>query len=203
MIKYFLLAVAMVLASPSYAEFTTNFGAATKYAFRGVQQSDQDIVVKGGLDYSGPWGVYAGAWGYTGSIEDFDTSEVNAYGGFAFSLWDVALGLGAIRYERAQQTGVTEYNVNLAWNAYRLSSYIDEDENKYHEVAASYDFWGGNGLSFVVGMNELDGQDDETFNYGVSWILAMPDQVDFEISLSRHDDEGNTFIIGMTQQFDW
>jgi uncharacterized protein (TIGR02001 family) len=203
MTKYFLLLAAFLLAAPSYAEFTTNFGAATKYAFRGVQQSDQDMVIKAGLDYSAPWGLYAGAWGYTGSIEDFDTSEVNAYGGFAFSLWDVALGLGAVRYERAQQTGVTEYTASLAWDAYRFSTFQDEDSNQYHEVAASYDFWGENGLSFVVGMTELDGQTDQTFNYGVSWILAMPNQVDVEIGVTRHDDDGNTFVIGMTQQFDW
>lgn len=203
MTKYFLLLAACLLAVPSYAEFTTNMGVANKYMFRGIKQSDQDIVVHGGLDYSGPWGVYAGAWGYTGSIEDLDTSEVNAYGGFAFSLWDVAIGLGAIRYERAQQTGVTEYNVNLAWDAYRLSSFQDEDDNQYHEISASYDFWGGNGLSFLAGMTQLDGEKDETYNYGISWILAMPDDVDFELSVTRHDDKGNAFVLGMSQKFDW
>jgi len=203
MSKYLLLIVAVIFAVPSYAEFTSNFGVANKYMFRGVKQSDQDIVVSGGVDYSGPWGIYAGAWGYTGSIEDFDTSEANAYGGFAFSVWDIAIGLGAIRYERAQQTTQTEYNINLAWDAYRLSSYQDEDSNQYHEVSASYDFWGQNGLSFLVGMTQLDGQSDETFNYGISWILAMPGDVDFEVGVTRHDDEGNAFILGMNQKFSW
>ena len=181
MTKYFLLLAACLLAVPSYAEFTTNMGVANKYMFRGLKQSDQDIVVHGGLDYTSPWGVYAGAWGYTGSIEDFDTSEVNAYGGFAFSLWDVSIGIGIIHYERGADAiigpvttetdgegnvttkdpcavklnciygvSTTEYNVNLAWNAYRISTYQDEDKNQYHEVAANYDIWGSN-VHFFVG----------------------------------------------------
>jgi len=205
MSKYLLVLSAILMAIPAYADFSTNMGASTKHTFRGLKQSDKDFIFSGGLDYQGPLGVYAGAWGYTGSIEDLDTSEANAYGGFAFSFWDVSLGLGTIRYERAQQTGFSEYNVNLAWDAYRLSTYQDEDETyQYHEVAANYDYWGGNGIAFTLGFLENeDSAITDRWNYGMTWVLAMPGNVDFDFSFTRHQDKGNSLTLGMSKQFDW
>ena len=205
MSKYLLVLSAMLMALPATADFSTNIGAATKHTFRGVKLSDKDFVLNAGVDYQGPFGVYAGAWGYTGGIEDLDTSEVHAYGGFAFSLWDVSIGLGTIRYERAQQTGFSEYNVNLAWDAYRLSTYQDEDATYiYNEVAANYDIWGGNGLAFTFG--HTDNEDDaikDKWNFGMSWVLAMPGNVDFDFSVTRHQSKGNALTLGMSKQLDW
>ena len=204
MSKYLLALTAILMAIPSYAEFTGNLGASTKHIFRGDKQSGQDFILNAGADYQGPLGIYAGAWGYTGSIEDFDTSEVNAYGGFAFNLWDLSVGLGAIRYERAQQTATSEYNINLAWDAYRLSSYQDEDaEYQYHELGANYNVWGSSGIALTLGLMQEDATDDEAFNYSVSWVLAMPGDVDFDFTFARHQRSGNSLILGMSQQFDW
>ncbi len=197
------------MAAPTWADssggFTGNMGTATRYIFRGVKQSDADIVFNGGLDYSGPMGLYAGAWGYTGSIEDFDTSEVNAYAGAAYSLSSVSVGFGLIRYERGDDSEVTsntEYNLNVSWNAFRLSTYQDEEtKNQYHELGANYALWGDSGLAFSAGMAKDDISKDETWNYSISFVKAMPSNVDFEASLFRHDDKGNALVFGLSQQF--
>lgn len=208
MSKYLLVLSAMLMALPAVADFSTNIGAGTKHAFRGVKQSTGDFVVNAGVDYQGPLGIYAGAWGYTGGIEDFDSSEVNAYGGFAFNVKDLSIGLGVIRYERAQQTGFSEYNVNLAWDAYRLSTYQDEDATyQYNEVAANYDFWGGNGLVFTFGMLDQDATGsiaaDEIWNYSITWVVAMKGNVDFELSAARHEKKGNSLSLSMSKKIDW
>jgi len=217
MFKYLLVIGAFVMAAPSWAEytgsFTGNMGTATKYMHRGLKQSEADIVFHGGVDYSGPMGIYAGAWGYTGSIEDLDTSEVNAYAGGAYSFSTVSLGFGVIRYERGADskptstnsttsTSNTEYNLNLSWDAYRLSSFQDdESKDQYHELGANYALWGDSGLAITAGLVQPDSSNDETWNYSIGFVKAMPSNVDFEVVLSRHDDKGNTLIIGLSQQF--
>jgi uncharacterized protein (TIGR02001 family) len=202
--KYLLVLSAMLMAPPAFADFSTNFGAATEYTFRGTKLSDKDVVVSAGADYQGPFGVYAGAWGYTGGIEDLDTSQVNAYGGFAFSLGTVSIGLGAIQYVPAQQSALTEYNVNVAWSDYRLSTYQDEDNTyQYYEIAANYDIWGGNGLVLNIGQQVYQDTSEETLNYGIAWVVAMEQQVDFEFSIMRNEDTGNVVAVGISRLFDW
>jgi len=201
------LVVSMPSWSSSFGNITTNMGVATKYLFRGKKQSDSDITINGGVDYQGPMGLYAGAWGYTGSIEDLNTSEVNAYAGATYSAWGVAVGLGAIQYERGSDhpnTSNTEYNINIAWSDYRLSSYQDSDtQDLYHEVAANYAFWGDSGISFSAGVVQLDDTGHETWNYGFRFVKAMPSNVDFEIHVSRYDKSKNSLVLSMSRQFDW
>jgi hypothetical protein len=202
--KYLLVISAMLMALPSFADFSTNFGAATEYTFRGTKLSNKDVVVSLGGDYQGPFGVYAGAWGYTGGIEDLDTSQVNAYGGFAFNLGRVSIGLGAIQYIPAQQSALTEYTMSLTWDDYRLSTYQDEENTYlYYEAAANYDVWGGNGLVFNIGQLEYKKTNEATLNYGVAWVMAMEEKVDFELSVMRNEDTGNVIAIAMSRLFDW
>ncbi len=205
MFKYLLVLCAFAVATPTWADFTGNMGTATKYMHRGLKQSDADIVFHGGLDYSGPMGLYAGAWAYTGSIEDLDTSEVNAYAGAAYSFSTVSVGFGVIHYERGSDSPVTsnaEYNLNVSWDAYRLSSYQeDESKDQYHEVAANYAFWGDSGLAMTAGLLQEDVSGDETWNYSFGFVKPMPSNVDFEVIFSRHEVKGNSLSIGVSRQF--
>ncbi len=254
------------MAAPTWAEFTSNvtgnMGTATRYMSRGIKQSDADIIFNGGLDFQGPMGLYAGAWAYTGSIEDFDTSEGNVYAGFAFSVSNISFGLGVIHYERGRDSEIgavtqttiytytdlngneatsttaptsaetndlpsvveserendpcaekincltglsnTEYNVNISWDAYRLSSYQDEEtKNEYHQLGANYALWGDSGLALTAGLTQLDESKEEAWDFSVSFVKAMPSNVDFEVSLLHHNDKGNTLTFGLSQQFDF
>ncbi|MEY8205374.1 MAG: TorF family putative porin [Bermanella sp.] len=210
MFKYLLAIAACILAAPTWAEygghFSANMGTATKYMHRGLKQSDADIVFHGGVDYTGPMGVYGGVWGYTGSIEDLDTTEVNAYAGAAYSFNSVSLGFGVIHYERGADhksaTRNAEYNINVSWDAYRLSSYQDEaSKDQYHELAANYALWGDAGLAISAGLAQPDGSQDEDRHYAIGFVKAMPSNVDFEVTLSRHDGKGNSLILGLSRQF--
>ncbi len=214
MLKSLLIISTLIMSVPTWAgslgNVTTNMGTATKHMFRGTKQSDADIVINAGIDYQGPLGLYAGAWGYTGGIEDFDTSEVNVYAGAAYSFGSVSFGLGAIQYERGSdhrasiETNNTEYNVNIAWRDYRLSTYQDSDtQDQYHELAANYALWGDTGIVLSAGVVQLDASGNEAWNYGFRLVKAMPSNVDVELNITRHDDKGNSLVLGMTRQFDW
>ena len=194
-----------MLSMPTQAELSSNWSMANNYMFRGLKQSDQDFIVSAGADYQSPWGFYAGTWAYTGSVEDFETSELNGYAGLAASVGSVSFGLGAIAYERGadDQIDNTEYNVNVSWNMFRLSSYQDDDNTyQYHEMSASYAFWGDGGLSFTVGVMQPE-EVDEEYNFSIRYVQAMPGNVDFDINLIRHDDRGTGFVLGISQKFDW
>jgi hypothetical protein len=204
MSKYLFVLSAMLMAAPSFADFTTNMGVANEHTFRGEKLSYKELVANAGLDYQSSIGIYAGAWGYTGGIEDLDSSQVNAYGGFAYSIGSVSIGLGAIHYVPTQSAGLTEYSISLAWDAYRLSTYQDEDDTyQYHELGANYDIWGSNGLALTIGQQDHKVTGDETLNYGLGWVVALEGKVDFELRFMRNEDSGNAFTIGISQQIDW
>lgn len=204
MSKYFVILAALLMAAPSFAELTTNLGTANKYMFRGLKQSGADIVINGGIDYQGPYGFYTGAWGYLGSIESFDTSELNAYAGFAYAFGPVAIGLGAITYERGGDAlDNTEYNANIAWNAYRYSYYKDSDETyMYQEAAAFYDFWDNAGMGFTAGLNTPE-IGKERWDWSMSVLMALPSKTDFEVIVTNQQRKGYSLTLGFTRQFDW
>ncbi|GAA6135407.1 hypothetical protein NBRC116188_21970 [Oceaniserpentilla sp. 4NH20-0058] len=204
MSKYIVVLAALCMAAPSFAELTTNLGTSNKYMFRGVKQSDADIVVNGGIDYQGPFGFYTGAWAYTGSIEDLKTSEINAYAGFAYAIGPVALGLGAITYERGgDAVDDSEYNANIAWDAYRYSYYVESEEaHVYQEVAANYDFWDNAGMSFTAGLHTPEDA-KERWDWSMSILMGLPSKSDFEIILNNHQRKGYSLSLSFTRQFDW
>lgn len=192
------------MAAPSFAEFTTNLGASNKYMFRGVKQSGDDFVVNGGVDYNGPFGFYAGAWAYTGSIENFKSSEVNAYAGFAYTLGTAAFGLGAISYERGgDKPENTEYTASVAWDAYRYSYFEDSDEaHVYQELGAYYDIWGNAGMGFTAGLYTPEAA-KERWDWSLSILMGLPAKSDFEVIVTNHQRKGYSLTLGFTRQIDW
>ena len=76
-----LLAPAVSFAQEAEAEsnFSWNAGVVSDYVFRGVSQSNREIALQGGLDYSfGDSGVYVGTWGSTVDYGDYDAPDFEA-----------------------------------------------------------------------------------------------------------------------------
>ena len=97
---------ALTLAVPciSYADVTANLGVVSDYRFRGISQTHERAALQGGVDYSNPNGVYAGAWLSTITwVKDFTgkgSTEVDLYGGYknAFAGGDWNYDVGVITY---------------------------------------------------------------------------------------------------------
>jgi len=101
------IAGALVLASVAVGaeaqevELTGNVSLASDYAFRGISQTMEEPAVQGGLDVSGPAGVYLGAWGSSVNFgEDLPRAqlELDVYGGIAPSVAGFDFDLGALYY---------------------------------------------------------------------------------------------------------
>jgi uncharacterized protein (TIGR02001 family) len=91
-------------AEPSAADwFSGNVAIATDYNLRGLSQTRVKPALQGGLDMVHPSGIYLGTWGSNVNFGEAALPraqvELDAYGGFATSLFDVAtIDLGAIYY---------------------------------------------------------------------------------------------------------
>jgi uncharacterized protein (TIGR02001 family) len=118
-LKAILLATALVWGVPSLAaaqEATTtvNFGAASSYQFRGVNQNVQDDTqVFAGADI-GYGSFYIGTWA---SNVDFGTKanlEVDIYGGYKPKVGPVQLDFGVIAYLYPQEKNLRIYEAKAA-----------------------------------------------------------------------------------------
>jgi len=201
MFQRFSLVLLMLAVAPVWAELNLNYGIANKHVRRGILQSGQDVIVQGGVDYHAPLGLYAGAWTYTGNFENNNYFELNTYAGIGFNIGPLAIGTGYIRYEfDGNRDPFSEYNMNLGMGSYRISGYWDEDETyRYFEGAANYQFWEKSGFVFTLGHKD-DNNHNQTWNYSTAFVMAMPDDVDLEVKLTREDNKGNGLVIGVTKQ---
>lgn len=83
------------------ASFSGNVALTSDYVFRGISQSDSDIAIQGGFDYSnalGGFDVYAGVWGSSIDFGIDGTVEVDVYAGIKPTLGPVTLDFGVIGY---------------------------------------------------------------------------------------------------------
>lgn len=109
--KTLLIATAMMCGMPAMASAqdaaattSVNFGAASNYIFRGVNQNvSDDVQIFGGIDVSAGM-FYVGGWA---SNADFGTKanlEIDAYAGFKPKVGPVQLDFGVLGYFYPQET---------------------------------------------------------------------------------------------------
>lgn len=104
-----LFAFAALSAAPAMAqedddgigvEVSANVTLASEYRFRGVNLSDGDLAVQGGVDISLPAGFYIGTW--ASSLDEdtvgYGSTELDIYGGWSGEFGNVSTDIGAIVY---------------------------------------------------------------------------------------------------------
>lgn len=124
------VAVMACLSSAAMADgpISANIALATDYVFRGFTQTDGDLAVQGGLDYSHEKsGLYAGVW--ASNVESDPTSEGVHYDGSSMELdlylgWSkefegLSLDMGFLHYEypgtRFKANNTDEYHLGLGY----------------------------------------------------------------------------------------
>lgn len=84
--------------------FSGNVALTSDYAFRGISQTLAEPAIQGGIDASGPFGLYAGAWSSSVNFgEDLDGGaraqmELDVYGGVARSIAGFDADVGVLYY---------------------------------------------------------------------------------------------------------
>lgn len=206
------LVAAASAAAPAFAQdvsISGNVAITTDYAWRGVTQSNQDIVVQGGFDADFGNGFYLGTWasGVDFSDEPADSNlELDFYGGYSFDLGGVGADIGLIYYtypDSGLDLDFYEVYGKLSKdfdNGFSLGGSLNWDpdnETIYADVSAGFAVSDIFGLSATYGQY-LDGA-GEYANWTVGGSLALSG-LDFGLGYYDSDisgaDEGIYFSIG-------
>ena len=177
------IALAAMLAAAGTAtaqgEISGNVALSTDYVWRGVSQSNGDLAISGGFDYSNGM-FYAGTW--ASNVDFGDTSDTNVeidfYGGLAGELangvsWDV--GVIYYAYPDADESDLDfveikgalgyafESGLSIGGEAY----YDVDNENIYLNATAGFALTDAFSIDGSLGNYQFDEGDDYT-----NWSLG-------------------------------
>jgi uncharacterized protein (TIGR02001 family) len=163
------------IAADSPHSVAFNVGVTTDYIFRGISQSQHDVAVSGGADYSHASGLYAGAWlstqkwVETGPAKTDSDIELDVYGGYKGTVADIGYDVGLIHYHYDGDETValptpdtTEVYLGASWKMLSM---------KYsHTISRYFVGWGGvGGTPSTKGSNYLEL--NATHDLGDGWGL--------------------------------
>ena len=202
MIKKTVLATALLAttSTAALAEFSGNVAMSSDYVWRGVSQTDNQLAISGGFDYSHESGLYIGTWASNVDSEFFGGGtdpqiELDLYGGFGGEMGAISYDLGLIEYmyPGADDNNTLELYIGGGYaftdtvSASAKYSYSDDFFNTGEsawrleaglDISLPMDF----GLSFGVGKNDGDafspsglGDDYIDYTVGLSKSIAGVD----------------------------
>jgi uncharacterized protein (TIGR02001 family) len=148
---------------------TANVALTSDYVWRGYSQSDEEMAIQGGFDYSHSSGFYLGTWASNVDFNIVDTSiEVDLYGGWATEIngWSIDVGLsqysypGESSFDFLEAYGVVSYSIVSASVNYSSDVYGLEETSVYYNLGLDYGFdegaASGWGLKAAVGYYDYD-----------------------------------------------
>jgi uncharacterized protein (TIGR02001 family) len=169
--------------APAASPVAFNVGLVSDYRYRGISQTrTTKPALQGGIDYSGPGGIYLGAWASTIKwIKDAggDASvEIDLYGGWKGEVASgITLDVGALRYQYPNNKFAVSANTTEIYGALSYSigtlkysravsnlfGVADSKASGYFEIAATFD--AGSGYSVVphVGQQKVKGTGVATY----------------------------------------
>jgi len=201
------------LASAVHAELTANAGVTTNYVFRGETQTDDNIAIQGGVDFTNEFEhdgtLYLGAWA---SNVDFpaaqaDGFEVDLYVGYNFKLnEDVKFDIGYIAYEYTDSniSDLSEIFFGAGFKDFSATYYAGNADrgSDYSYIDLKYSFELPKEYNIHLHYGNLDpdnGTGAEDVSIGVSKMLVG---IDFSLTATSIDRDNNTddtkvFITGV------
>ena len=176
---------AMAQTAPAAPESSLSFnvGAVSEYRYRGYSQSRFEPAVQGGADYADKSGVYVGVWGsgikWVKDGGGKSNMEVDIYGGYKFSVGEVAYDIGFLRYEYANNNLPVSANTNEFYGAVtmgpttlkysqstgNLFGFADSKGSSYVDLTANFDLGGGFTLTPHMGYQKVKGAGNGIYSY--------------------------------------
>jgi uncharacterized protein (TIGR02001 family) len=176
---------AFAQAAPAAPESTLSFnvGGVNEYRYRGISQSRLDPALSGGADYADKSGVYVGVWGSSIKwIKDAggkSNTEVDYYGGYKFSLGDVAYDVGFLHYDYSGNALKPSANTNELYGAVtmgpatlkysqstgNLFGFANSKGSSYLDLTATFDMGDGYSLTPHIGYQSVKGAGNGIYSY--------------------------------------
>lgn len=201
----------------AHAEISGNVALASDYMFRGVSQTDNQIALQGGFDWSHDSGFYLGTWAsnvdsnfFSGTSTD-PQLELDLYGGFAGEMGDIGYDLGIIRYNYPgyDDANTTELYVTGSYSFLSAGLYYSNELNFigidesawYFNLGAEYEVAPGFMVHASAGLNSGDAYDqlgagtgaDSYWDYSIGAGTSLAG-VDLDLSYVDTDDDAETLF---------
>ncbi|MEY3408526.1 MAG: hypothetical protein RIS02_253 [Pseudomonadota bacterium] len=184
-----MLALSLAGAGSAFAQaapessLTLNVGAVNEYRYRGISQTRFDPALQGGADYADKSGVYVGVWGsgikWVKDAGGKSNTEVDYYGGYKFSIGEVAYDVGFLHYDYSGNALAVSANTNELYGAVtmgpttlkysqttgNLFGFADSKGSSYVDLTANFDL--GNGFTFTphLGYQSVKGAGNSIYSY--------------------------------------
>ena len=188
-------------AACAEGEWSGNVALSTDYVWRGISQSNEDMAISGGFDYSNGM-FYAGTWASNVDFSDEpeDTNvELDFYGGIAGETasgvsWDVGVIYYAYPdaetadYDFVELKGALGYTFTGGVSVGGALYWDPDNQNVYVEGSADYAFTDAFSVGATVGNYSYDAGGDYT-NWSLGGSYATP--VGIDLGLRYYDTDGD------------
>ncbi len=182
------LASTAMISTAASAETTANVSVSNTYLFRGLEQTNGQAAVSGGVDFADESGFYAGVWVSNVDFGDNNEfaegeqgaeTEVDLYFGYGGNITEnVSYDLGFIHYE-----------------------YPDEDQDiDFSEIYASVSAAGFTlGVTVLADARNTDLGDTVYTELDYTYALKSEAEVSFHLANYADDNEGNFGVGGYNE----
>lgn len=189
---YVLIAILPISNANAVEGLSANAAITNNYLWRGLEQTNGESAISGGIDYEAQSGFYAGTWVSNAEWSEGMTYELDLYGGFVGELSGIGFDVGFISYlypDSDDDVDFTELTFGLSFGVVSLSyavladaEGVDFGDDSYIGVDASFDVIS----DITLGLHVGTGTDD--FYAGESFV-------DYNFTLSK---AGFTFGVSKT-----
>ncbi len=103
---------------------SANVGVTNNYLWRGLEQTNGNSAVSGGIDYAAQSGFYAGTWVSNASWEEGMTYELDFYAGFSGEIDNIGYDIGFVYFvypDSVNDVDFSEVTASLSYGAFTLS----------------------------------------------------------------------------------
>ena len=212
-LRTFAIATPLALsAMTAQAEISGNVALATDYMFRGVSQTDNQMALQGGFDFSHDSGFYAGTWASNVAPSFFEGPtdpqiEWDLYAGFSGEIDDLGYDFGVIRYgyPSASDADTTEIYGSLSYSYFTAGlAYSDElnfvgvaESAWYFNLGAEFEM---DSVTLAGSVGLSDGDAYSSTNLGTSYVdysLGISTEVagvGLDLSYIGTNDDGETIF---------
>jgi len=189
---------------------SANVGVTNSYLWRGLEQTNGQPAVSGGIDYESHSGFYIGTWVSNADWATDMTYEFDFYGGYAGEIKNLTYDVGFVHYaypDSFDNVDFTEVNASVSYGAFTLgyavlanAEGIDFGDDSYISMDADFTLASDIGLSLHIGSGTDEFYAGESFiEYGASISKSG-----FSLGLSKTDlkDDDMKFIISYSIDID-
>lgn len=191
------------------SELSANVGFTNNYIWRGMQQTNGDAAISGGIDYMTDSGFYIGTWTSNASWAEDMTYELDVYGGYSAKInKELSYDVGYIYYAYPdEKTGDADFSeiygsINYHGLNLGLAVLIDGEGASFGDttyLSADYHFSVGNDADLGLHFGSYNGDwlDDDLINYGVSL-----NKDGFSLTFSTNDAPDNDLKVTVSYSMD-